>query len=81
MVLSLMLGLAAVLLEPYFLPGIWTGFHGDSMGIQKKIGVYRGLILPPIVPEVQPRYYPDTAGILPGYFFDANGVPYPMLFD
>ena len=59
-VLSLVLGLAAVLLEPYFLPGIWTGFL-------TKIGVFRGLILPPIpriVPEILPEILP---GILPGY--------------
>ena len=66
-VLSLVLGLAAVLLEPYFLPGICTGFL-------MKIGVYRVLILPPIpgiVPEILPEILP---GILPGYCRGTAGI-------
>ena len=74
MVILLVLGLAAVLLELYFLPGIRTGFPG----IFEKIGVYPGLILLPNhgafkLPEV-------LLGHCPGYcgdtFFGANGVPY-----
>ena len=52
MVILLVLGLAAVLLELYFLPGIRTGFPG----IFEKIGVYPGLILLPMVLSNSPRY-------------------------
>ena len=57
MVILLVLGLAAVLLELYFLPGIRTGFPG----IFEKIGVYPGLILLPMVLSNSPRYCSGTA--------------------
>ena len=56
-VLSLVLGLAAVLLEPHFLPGIWTGFL-------KKIGVFRASDGDFNLPEVLLGYCSGTAGIL-----------------